>query len=115
MEASFVENKNDKKTKKLRSFDKKNGQLVWWLMLLPGLIFTLIFKYGPMFGVIISFQEFGLGSTSFFGNPWVGFDNFTYAFDESKNTEKIVMIWCIPHGAWIAFPIRYILDIYLST
>ena len=43
MEASFIENKNDKKTKKLRSFDKKNGQLVWWLMLLPGLIFTLIF------------------------------------------------------------------------
>lgn len=71
--------KKEQKTK-IRSFDKKNGQLVWWLMLLPGLIFTLIFKYGPMFGVIISFQEFGLGSTSFFGNPWVGFDNFTYAF-----------------------------------
>ena len=90
MEASFVENKNDKKTKKLRSFDKKNGQLVWWLMLLPGLIFTLIFKYGPMFGVIISFQEFGLGSTSFFGNPWVGFDNFTYAFRLKQFGQSIV-------------------------
>ena len=68
------------KKKRLSSFDKKNGQLIWWIMLIPGLIFTLIFKYGPMFGIIISFQEFGLGSTSFFGNEWNGFDNFTYAF-----------------------------------
>ena len=79
-----------KKKKKLKSFDKKNGQLIWWLMLLPGLIFTLIFRYGPMFGVIISFQEFGLGSTSFFGNEWVGFDNFTYAFQLKAFGQSIV-------------------------
>ncbi|MDY2724240.1 MAG: sugar ABC transporter permease, partial [Candidatus Onthovivens sp.] len=79
-----------KKKKKLNSFDKKNGQLIWWLMLLPGLIFTLIFRYGPMFGVIISFQEFGLGSTSFFGNEWVGFDNFTYAFQLKAFGQSII-------------------------
>src|SRR5574344_1653245 len=68
------------KKKKISSFHKLNGQLIWWLMLLPGLALTSVFKYGSMFGVIIAFQDFGLGATGFFGNDWVGLDNFYYVF-----------------------------------
>ena len=90
MGEDLIDAKSEKKKFRIKSFDKKNGQLIWRLMLLPGLIFTLIFKYGPMFGVIIAFQDFGLGSQSFFGNTWVGFDNFTYAFQLKQFGQSII-------------------------
>jgi putative aldouronate transport system permease protein len=79
-----------KKQKKLSSLHKLNGQLIWWLMLLPGLALTLLFKYGSMFGVIIAFQDFGLGATGFFGNDWVGLDNFYYVFSLKAFGQSIV-------------------------
>ncbi len=50
-----------------------------YLLLLPGLIYLIVFKYVPMFGVIIAFQNFSpfLG---FFGSPWVGFEQFRLFF-----------------------------------
>jgi len=50
-----------------------------YLMAIPGLLFLLIFKYTPMYGLIIAFQKFSIfkGIT---GSPWVGFDNFNKLF-----------------------------------
>lgn len=46
-----------------------------YLMLVPGLIFLLLMKYSPMYGLIIAFQDFsifkGIGES-----PWVGFKHF---------------------------------------
>ena len=46
-----------------------------YLMLIPGLAFLFIFKYTPMYGVIIAFQDFsifrGIGDS-----PWVGLKHF---------------------------------------
>jgi len=47
------------------------------LMLLPGVIFTLIFAYGPMFGVIMAFQKY-VPAMGFLKSVWVGLDNFRY-------------------------------------
>jgi putative aldouronate transport system permease protein len=49
-----------------------------WLMVLPGLVFYIIFRYGPMAGLKMAFQEYSpfLGDNS----PWVGFDQFTRFF-----------------------------------
>lgn len=48
-----------------------------WLyfMLLPGILYFLIFKYAPMWGLLISFQNYQpfLG---IFRSPWVGFKHF---------------------------------------
>ncbi|MEC0270421.1 ABC transporter permease [Paenibacillus anseongense] len=49
------------------------------LMLVPGVILTLIYAYGPMAGIIMAFQNFEPLS-GFFKSKWVGFDNFTYVF-----------------------------------
>ena len=75
-----MENVAKKSKFKIKSFHKRNGQLIWWLLLLPGLLLTLVFKYGPMFGITVAFQDFGLGSSGFFGNEWVGLDNFYSVF-----------------------------------
>lgn len=49
------------------------------IMLIPGVIFTLIFAYFPLFGLVMAFQNFKplLG---FFDSKWVGFEQFTYIF-----------------------------------
>ncbi|WNQ12736.1 ABC transporter permease subunit [Paenibacillus aurantius] len=46
-----------------------------YLMLVPGLLFLAIFKYTPMYGLVIAFQDF----TIFKGiqdSPWVGLKHF---------------------------------------
>lgn len=57
-------------------------EMPFHLMLLPGLIFVLIFKYIPMAGLCIAFQDyspvFGL-----FDQTWIGWENFEYVFSLS--------------------------------
>lgn len=50
------------------------------LMLLPGIIVTLIYAYGPMAGLVMAFQQFEPLS-GFFNSEFVGFDNFRYVFE----------------------------------
>lgn len=45
------------------------------LMILPGLLLTFIFKYIPMYGVLIAFKEFN-PLKGILGSPWVGFAEF---------------------------------------
>lgn len=55
------------------------------VLVLPVVIWMVIFNYIPMLGLIISFQEFNpyLGSLrSFTESPWVGFANFVEAFTD---------------------------------
>ncbi|OXS58927.1 protein lplB [Cohnella sp. CIP 111063] len=56
---------------------KKNYPL--HVMLLPGVVFTLIYAYGPMAGLVMAFQEFEPLS-GFFKSDFIGLDNFKYVF-----------------------------------
>lgn len=49
------------------------------LMLLPAVLLTVIFKYWPMFGVVIAFQDFN-PVRGVWNSPWVGLENFRFAF-----------------------------------
>ncbi|WP_088833772.1 ABC transporter permease [Paenibacillus tyrfis] len=49
------------------------------IMLIPGVILTLIYSYGPMAGLVMAFQNFEPLS-GFFKSEWVGWSNFTYVF-----------------------------------
>ncbi len=62
------------KHKAFRLFKK---EIPFHLMLLPGLIFLIIYSYVPMGGIVIAFQKFSpiLGV---FKSPWVGLQNFKY-------------------------------------
>lgn len=50
-----------------------------YLMLLPGLAYFVIFKYLPMYGVTIAFQDF-LPFLGYSGSPWVGLKHFQALF-----------------------------------
>ncbi|MDF2927109.1 MAG: protein lplB [Paenibacillaceae bacterium] len=52
-----------------------------YLMLLPGVLFFLAFKYIPMWGVIISFQDYQPFS-GIMGSPWVGMKHFERFFTD---------------------------------
>ena len=59
--------------KRLKRNYQKHAAMYW--IALPVVLYYIIFKYIPMFGVVIAFQEFrpGLG---FLGSKWVGFKHF---------------------------------------
>jgi putative aldouronate transport system permease protein len=48
-----------------------------YILLLPGLIYFLVFKYAPMWMLIIAFQDFNPW-TGVLGSKWVGFKHFLY-------------------------------------
>ncbi len=53
----------------------------WMLtaMIIPGLIYYILFHYVPMYGILIAFQNYRLGS-SFLAGPWVGMQHFISFF-----------------------------------
>ncbi len=51
-----------------------------YLLLLPALIYALIFLYLPMVGVVIAFTDYS-PTQGFFGSPWVGFKYFRKFFE----------------------------------
>ena len=70
-----------------------------YLFLLPGLVYFVIFRYVPLLGNIIAFQDYSpfVG----FDSPWVGFDNFAKLFTDPdvgtaiRNTLEISLLQLI--------------------
>lgn len=50
-----------------------------FIMLIPGLIYYIIFHYGPMYGVQIAFRNFNIRK-GIWGSPWVGLKYFRELF-----------------------------------
>ena len=66
---------------------KRFGIAMWktrflHLLALPGLIYLAIFQYGPMYGVLMAFQNFR-ARDGIWGSEWVGFDQFIHFFNVS--------------------------------
>ena len=51
-----------------------------YAMLVPGIVFVLLFRYYPMYGVVIAFQDFSPAKRGFAASPWVGWENFEFLF-----------------------------------
>ena len=85
-----------------------------YLMALPGIVYFLVFKYLPMGGLIISFQEYRpfLG---ILGSPWVGFEHFVRLFTEDtffmllRNTLVLSLLLML-----ISFPVPIVLALLLN-
>ncbi|NOU66962.1 ABC transporter permease subunit [Paenibacillus sp. LMG 31461] len=56
-----------------------NRSIPLYLMILPGLLFFLLFRYIPMGGLVLAFKDYDPLS-GFASSPWVGFDNFRKLF-----------------------------------
>lgn len=62
---------------KVPGIQKKHVPL--YLMILPALILLIIFRYGPITGLILAFKKIIPGK-GIFGGDWVGLANFRYVF-----------------------------------
>lgn len=97
---------------KLR-YVRRNWQL-YVIFLLPALLLTLIFKYGPMGGVLIAFEDYNV-IEGVLGSPWVGlqyFRRFLSSPDFANyllNTLKLSV-----YGLLWGFPVPIILALLLN-
>ncbi len=99
-----------------RSRMKQALQRYWivYLMALPVIAYYIIFHYLPMFGIVISFQNFRV-TRGFFGSKWVGLENFIDFFDSEyawRNTRNTLMISL--YGLVFSFPAPIILALLLN-
>lgn len=69
----------------------------YYVLLLPGIVYFIVFKYVPMGGIMIAFKEYKLGQ-GIFGSEWVGLKWFRILFGDS--------------GFWIAFRNTIIISFY---
>ena len=111
----------DKKSPKAgRAFVKTSGlkrirKDVWlYILLVPGALHFIMFKYLPMWGILISFQDFNpyLG---FFNSPWVGFKNFIDFFTNSDFSQLFANTLIISfYNIFFGFPAPIILALMLN-
>lgn len=68
-----------KKSRRVQRTNRRDSHWQLWLMMVPAIVYMLVFVYKPMGGVLIAFQDFSL-KKGIWGSEWVGFDNFTRLF-----------------------------------
>lgn len=56
-----------------------NRKKYLYLLLVPCVVYFLLFHYVPMYGILMAFKEFDFNK-GILGSPWVGLDNFRYMF-----------------------------------
>ena len=52
-------------------------------MLLPAVLYTLVFSYYPMTGIVLAFKKYSY-TGGIWGSPWNGFDNFKFFFQSGQ-------------------------------
>ena len=91
---------------------RKHGQL--FTLFLFSFMFFIIFKYGPLYGVVIAFKDFRVVD-GIWGSPWVGLQHFQELFHNRdfyrllKNTLLLNLYLMI-----FAFPAPIILALLLN-
>lgn len=91
-----------------------------YVLLLPAILFFLLFKYGPMFGLVIAFRDFspryGMGFLeSILASERVGFQNFRDFF-QSRQGPTIIWNSVVISAAKlvVGFPVPIVLALLLN-
>ncbi len=85
-----------------------------YLMILPVLVYYIVFHYLPMAGVTIAFKDYRV-ARGFWGSKWVGLEHFIdffeseYAWQTIRNTLSISIL-----GLVFAFPAPILLALMLN-
>ncbi|GAB2720180.1 ABC transporter permease [Paenibacillus thermoaerophilus] len=53
-----------------------------YLISIPGALYFIIFKYVPLLGIVMAFQDYNLFA-GFLGSEWVGLEHFRYMFEHA--------------------------------
>lgn len=85
-----------------------------YLLMIPGLIFLIIFKFAPMYGLVIAFQKYNIFQ-GIAGSDWAGMEEFRRLFSSPdilsvfRNTIVISMYKTI-----FLFPLPIFIAIFLN-
>ncbi|WP_248928612.1 ABC transporter permease [Paenibacillus hamazuiensis] len=85
-----------------------------YAMLLPVAAFYIVFKYVPMAGLIIAFENYNFAD-GIFGSPWVGWQNFRLLFS-TPNTLSMIWntLWLSVLNLVFGFPLPILLAVLLN-
>lgn len=85
-----------------------------YLMLVPAVLYFLIFNYAPLYGILIAFKDFNF-KEGIIRSDWIGFENFRYMFQLDnfyavfKNSILLSLCRIV-----FTFPIPIILALFLN-
>jgi ABC-type polysaccharide transport system, permease component len=98
-----------------RKFNWRKVKINWqlYVLLSPALLYFLIFKYYPMYGVQIAFKDFR-AVDGILGSKWVGFKHFQNFFDSYYFWTLIKNTLGINLYALALFPISIIVALSLN-
>jgi len=85
-----------------------------YLLLLPGFLYLIIFKYLPMYGIVIAFKDYNI-IMGIMESPWVGFEQFERLFrtpDFVQIFSNTLIISCLK--LLVGFPAPIILALLLN-
>jgi putative aldouronate transport system permease protein len=84
------------------------------MMIIPGLLFFIIFKYVPMYGITIAWKDYRV-SRGVTGSPWVGWKHFIRFFT-SPDFSRVMLTTIIIsfYKLMIAFPMPILFAILLN-
>ncbi|BFH62405.1 MULTISPECIES: ABC transporter permease [Paenibacillus] len=92
----------------------KKDQAAFHFMMLPGMIFLIIFSFIPMFGIVMAFQNY-IPAKGISGSSWVGLDNFKFMLQipDSKQifaNTIIIAVWKIIVGTLVSIIFALLLN-----
>ena len=66
-----------------RDYVTKHVRRHWfiYLLMLPGIVFMVVFRYVPMYGMLVAFKDLNM-RIGILASPWVGLDNFAVLFQQ---------------------------------
>lgn len=85
-----------------------------YLMLLPVVVYFLVFRYAPMYGITIAFKDYNIFK-GIFDSPWIGFKVFEKVFANKnfwlaiKNTFVLNLT-----SLAVSFPLTIIVSLMLN-
>jgi len=85
-----------------------------YLMLIPGILFLLLFKYTPMYGIVIAFKDFNIYD-GLAASPWVGMEHFERLFlsEDFARVFRNTLIISI-YKIFFLFPLPIILAVLMN-
>jgi len=103
--------------KKIKRVNMKMNMKNYWqlyVMLLPALIYLLVFHYLPLYGIQVAFRDYRLVD-GVMGSPWVGLKHFRKFFDAYyfERLIKNTLVLNINYLLW-SFPFPIIIAILLN-
>jgi putative aldouronate transport system permease protein len=113
---SPVKTKNESQPlKKSQNIMKVLRQHPWlYIMCVPGIVYFILFRYLPMWGILIGFQDYNIW-TGFSASPWVGLKHFTRFFTSPNFVTLMGNTLLLSfYSIVFAFPAPLILALFLN-